>query len=314
MHNEKIIEVKGLSRAYGKNLAVNDISFSVRAGTVHGFLGPNGAGKTTVIKILLGLILPDSGAIKILQKNLFTYKKEILSKVGAVVEAPSFFEYLTAYENLKYLSNFSAETTKTKIFETLEIVGLEKVANKKVETFSYGMKQRLGIAQALLPDNKLIFLDEPTNGLDPYGISGVRKLIKKLSKEKNVTVFLSSHLLSEVEQTCDYVTIIDKGKLIIEAGVSELLHADQRVEILCASEKSSELLTADDYKICSEEKISDKIRLIISASEDEIPKIVSKLCENRIKIYRIGKIKQKLEDIFVELTKDNQRDTRSDRF
>ncbi|HPN84373.1 MAG TPA: ABC transporter ATP-binding protein [Victivallales bacterium] len=312
---EKIIDVENLSRSYGKNKAVNDISFSVEKGSVHGFLGPNGAGKTTVIKILLGLIMPDCGEIKIFGCDIFSNRKKVMSKVGAVVEAPAFFEYMTAYENLLYLAKFSGGAPKDKIINSLDIVGLTEVKDKTVGTFSYGMKQRLGIAQALLPSNELIFLDEPTNGLDPHGISGVRRLIRKLSKDMGVTVFLSSHLLSEVEQVCDRVSIIDKGRLICESEVSKLLQADERIELIAeANPELEKTVACDNKKIIESKKDGSTVRIVIRGSEVQIPTLAKKICDGGFKLYRIGKIKHKLEDIFVELTGKDNGDTRADRF
>jgi ABC-type multidrug transport system ATPase subunit len=312
---EDIIKVSNLSRSYGKNKAVDNLSFSVKAGSVHGFLGPNGAGKTTVIKILLGLIMPDKGGIEIFGMNLFGNHIRIMKQIGAVVESPVFFEYFSAYENLYYLSKFSGGCAREQILNALSIVGLEDASDKMAGTFSYGMKQRLGIAQSLLPENKLIFLDEPMNGLDPHGIAGVRKLIKRLSKDYGVTVFISSHLLAEVEQVCDFVTIIQRGRLVHESSVSKLISERPRVELI-TDEKDLFANFAKDKKIeiIALEGYDGKFKFVINAAEDEIPALARDLCKAQISIYKIANLTDSLEDIFVELTGKNERDSLSDRF
>lgn len=311
---EKIIVVKNLCRHYGQNKAVDNISFSVQEGSVHGFLGPNGAGKTTVIKMLLGLIMPNSGEISIFGQDLFSNRKQIMKKIGAVVEAPALFEYMTAYDNLFYLSKFSGGASKEKILDAISTVGLYNVKDKKVGTFSYGMKQRLGIAQTLLPENKLIFLDEPTNGLDPHGIASVRDLIGDLSQKKGVTIFLSSHLLSEVEQVCDSVSVINVGKIICESNVSTLLQAEERIEIVTDRLEIKKFCETESIRILTLKEKNGKIHILTEGREEDIPPLAKKICDGGFKLYKIGKIKNKLEDIFVELTGKDQRNLRSDRF
>jgi len=315
--NDYVIKVKGLTKEYGKITAISNLDLNVPTGTIFGFLGPNGAGKTTVIKSILGLTTPTSGEIEIFGKNLYLQKSQILKQVGAVVEAPALFAEFSAFENLKYLTRLSGKISKKKIEETLEIVGLQDVGKQRIGTFSYGMKQRLGIAQALLPENKLIFLDEPTNGLDPHGIVGVRKLIRKLSQELNVSVFLSSHLLSEVEQLCEYVTIIDKGVKICESKVSDLIKSQEQIEII-VREKDNFIKFAKEknLKIVKEKKLKDSLQseFFIEGDENDIPLLIKEMSLNNINIYRITKHQNRLEDIFVELTGEHSNSAGSDRF
>jgi len=227
LSTDKVIEVKGLYKKFKSIVAVDNIDLNVYRGDVFGFLGPNGAGKSTTIRMLLSLIKPNSGSIKIFGLPLEKNRIEILKKIGAIVEKPDFYLYLTAYKNLEILGKLSgADTSKKKIMELLELVGLEKRYNSKVKTFSHGMKQRLGLAQALLHDPELIILDEPTTGLDPQGMKEIRELIVYLSKEKNKTIFLSSHILREVELIATRMIIINKGKTQVEGTVEELLNAD----------------------------------------------------------------------------------------
>lgn len=217
-----ILSVKNLSKSFGKRKAVDSLSFEIRAGEIFGFLGPNGAGKSTAIRAMLSLIKPDSGDIEIFGKSIRKYHNSALQEVGALVERPDFYEYLSAYKNLSLLAAMD-KVSKERILEVLEIVGLADRAKDKVRAFSQGMKQRLGIAQALLSKPKLLILDEPTNGLDPRGMKEVRDLIRKLAEE-GITILLSSHLLHEIEQICTTMAIINLGKLIKIGSVHDLLN------------------------------------------------------------------------------------------
>jgi len=224
---EKIIEVNNLSKRFKDVKAVDHLDLNVYRGDVFGFLGPNGAGKSTTIRMLLSLINPDEGSIKIFGKSLKENRKDILRKTGAIVEKPDFYGYLSAFKNLEILGRISGkDIDKKKIMEMLELVGLEKRYKSKVKTFSHGMKQRLGIAQALLHDPELVILDEPTTGLDPQGMKEIRDLIVYLSKEQNKTIFLSSHILSEVEIVAARMIIINKGSAQVEGYVNDLLNAN----------------------------------------------------------------------------------------
>jgi len=228
LSDEKIIEVKGLTKKYKKLVAVNNLDLNVYRGDVFGFLGSNGAGKSTTIRMLLTLIKPTAGEIKVFNKTLAKNRIEILKKIGAIVEKPDFYLYLTAFKNLEILGKISgSDVSKKNIMRVLAQVGLEKRYNSKVKTFSHGMKQRLGIAQALLHDPELIILDEPTTGLDPQGMKEIRDLIIYLSKEENKTIFLSSHILHEVELITNRMIIINKGTTQVEGRVDELLNPDK---------------------------------------------------------------------------------------
>jgi ABC-type multidrug transport system ATPase subunit len=208
-----IIQVRNLTKSFGDVKAVDELSFSVPAGKVYGFLGQNGAGKSTTIRMLLTLIQPDSGSIEIFGSNLKKNRKDILRQTGAMIERPDMYKYLSALENLRIFAALSGvKVSRKKLMDQLEMVGLEERANSKVKTFSQGMKQRLGIAIALVHDPQLIILDEPTNGLDPQGIADIRNLIVHLSNDLGKTLLVSSHLLNEMELTADSMLIIHKGK------------------------------------------------------------------------------------------------------
>lgn len=224
--DELIIEIKNLSKNFNNLKAVDNLNINVFKGDVFGFLGPNGAGKSTTIRMLLTLIKPTKGNIKIFGKDLQKERLSILRNVGAIVEKPDFYGYLSAYKNLEILSRISGhDISKQRIMEVLELVGLAERYKSKVKTFSHGMKQRLGLAQALLHDPELIILDEPTTGLDPMGMKEIRDLIIHLSRDQKKTVFLSSHILYEVEQVANRMIIINKGTARVEGAVKELLDA-----------------------------------------------------------------------------------------
>ena len=222
-HKEVVLRTNGLSKKFGKRWAVKDLNIEVHRGDVFSFLGPNGAGKSTTIRMILTLLRPTAGSIEIFGMGLHKNRSAVLSQVSGIVEKPDFYLYLSAYENLKILGSMTCKVRKNEIMEALDMVGLKSRAFEKVKTFSHGMKQRLGIAQTLLTKPKLVILDEPTAGLDPQGMKEVRGLIKKLSKEKGMTIFLSSHLLSEVELVSTRMAVVNHGELVIQGSVSELL-------------------------------------------------------------------------------------------
>lgn len=307
MFNDKIIEVKNLSKRFKEITAVNNLNFSVYTGDVFGFLGPNGAGKSTTIRMLLSLIFPSKGEINIFGKSLFHFKKEILKNIGAIVEKPDFYPYLTAYKNLEILSKlYGIIITKNQIMDLLDFVGLSERANSKVKTFSHGMKQRLGIAQALLHDPELIILDEPSTGLDPQGMKEIRDLIIHLSKEKNKTILLSSHILNEVEQVANRMIIINKGKTIVEGNVFDLLN-NQKVKVIfeftdSQLENIKQILSTTNWN----ESISnfEKNKITFLLSQNEISILNKYLVENGISISSIIPIKS-LEEYFLKITEAN---------
>ncbi|WP_440706016.1 ABC transporter ATP-binding protein [Heyndrickxia oleronia] len=211
---KKIVEFKSVSKKVKGRKLINNLTLQVERGAICGLLGPNGAGKTTFIRMLTGLIRPTSGQIFINGKNVVENREEAMTNVGAIVESPIFFPYMTGRENLRNLARLHGNGTKPKVEEVLQIVGLEKRADEKVKTYSLGMKQRLGIAQALLGDPDLLILDEPANGLDPMGIRELRELILSLKHQYKKTILISSHLLDELQKICDEILIIREGELV----------------------------------------------------------------------------------------------------
>ena len=298
---EKIIEIKHLVKHYGKFKAVEDVSFDVYRGDVFGFLGPNGSGKSTTIRTMLSLIQPTGGTIRLFGKDLLTNRNYILSKIGCIVEKPDFYKYLSAEKNLELFGRISGVSiTKSRIHEMIEFVGLKGREKDKLGGFSHGMKQRLGIAQTLLHDPDLIILDEPTTGLDPQGIIDIRNLILQLKNERNKTVLLSSHILSEIELIANRMVIINKGKTIIQGSVSELLNAQELIVSIKVDDaaKACRLIESAPFTAAIESIESDFIQLNIT--QEMIPAINKLLCDNEVQVFSI-EVKRKLEDYFLKL-------------
>ncbi|MBK7678525.1 MAG: ABC transporter ATP-binding protein [Chitinophagaceae bacterium] len=297
-----VIEVKHLTKDFKDVKAVNDLSFSVESGQVYGFLGQNGAGKSTTIRMLLTLIKPSSGDIEIFGMNLLKHRNEILRQVGAIIERPDLYKYLTALENLRIFAAMSGVKVSEKaLMDQLAMVGLAERAHSKVKTYSQGMKQRLGIATALVHDPKLIILDEPTNGLDPQGIADIRNLILHLSKEMNKTLLISSHLLSEMELIADSMIIIDKGKKVVEGKVNELFDpAETVVELKTTDDAATyEKLQQSALKNMVQGKRNDCI--LLKLHRDEIPAVMKELVQMDIEVLSFYS-KHSLEDYFLSLT------------
>ncbi len=302
MNNNKIIEINSLTKNFKNLCAVNNINLNVFEGDVFGFLGPNGAGKSTTIRMLLSLIKPTNGSIKLFGKTLKNNRVDILKRTGAIVEKPDFYNYLSAYKNLEILGKISGkEISKNKIMEILELVGLNNRYKSKVKTFSHGMKQRLGIGQALLHDPDLIILDEPTTGLDPQGMKEIRDLILHLSKEKKKTIFLSSHILHEVELVANRMIIINKGKVKVEGLVKDLLNAKKlKVSFeVNDEEKTNNLLSQSGWKNKLEYNVNTAFTF--SLENDEIAQLNKYLVENGIAVSAVIPTKS-LEDYFLKIT------------
>ncbi len=302
MQNEKIIEIQSLTKKFKDLTAVNGLNLNVYRGDVFGFLGPNGAGKSTTIRMLLSLIKPTSGDIKIFGRELKHNRNRIMKKIGAIVEKPDFYGYISAYKNLEILGKISGcDTSRKKIMEVLELVGLEKRFKSKVKTFSHGMKQRLGIAQALLHDPDLIILDEPTTGLDPQGMKEIRDLIILLSKEKNKTIFLSSHILYEVELVANRMIIINKGTTVVEGFVSDLLNSSnlQVTFEVDDPEKFRSVVNSGNYIKEIESTTTSKV--IVKMEKDSISLLNKKLVDEGVAVSSIIPARS-LEEYFLRLT------------
>jgi len=302
LNSEQVIEVRGLTKKFGTLTAVNNLDLNVYSGDVFGFLGPNGAGKSTTIRMLLSLIKPTSGEMKIFGKSITKDRKEIFSKIGAIVEKPDFYLYLSAYKNLEILGKLSgADTSKKKIMEMLALVGLEKRYKSKVKTYSHGMKQRLGLAQALLHDPELIILDEPTTGLDPQGMKEIRDLIIYLSREKGKTIFLSSHILHEVELIATRMIIISKGTTQVEGTVEELLKGEKVVVTFEVDKIEEAMRTVNESRWKEDFKSTSKSEINFELTKNEIALLNKYLIEKGILVSAVVPVRS-LEDYFLRIT------------
>lgn len=302
MNGDKIIEINSLTKDFKDLRAVNSLNLNVFEGDVFGFLGPNGAGKSTTIRMLLSLIKPNEGSIKLFGKTLEKNRIEILKRIGAIVEKPDFYGYLSAYKNLEILGKISGkEISKRRIMEVLELVGLSKRYKSKVKTFSHGMKQRLGLGQALLHNPDLIILDEPTTGLDPQGMKEIRDLILHLSKKEKKTIFLSSHILHEVELVANRMVIINKGTTRVEGFVKDLLNAKKlKVSVeVDDEEKTTTLLNQSQWKNKLESQA--KSVFMFSLENIEIADLNKFLVENGIAVSAVVPTRS-LEDYFLKIT------------
>ena len=302
----QIIQVRNLSKQFGEFRAVDDLSFSVPTGEIYGFLGQNGAGKSTTIRMLLTLIQPSSGSIEIMGMDLRTHRRDILRQAGAVIERPDLYKYLTGLENLRLFAALNRiKLTRAQLMDQLERVGLADRAQSKVKTYSQGMKQRLGIAVALVHNPALVVLDEPTNGLDPQGIADMRNLILHMSRHMKKTVLVSSHLLSEMELIADNMLIIDKGRKVVEGKARELFNPLETVVEL----KTDDVKTAWE-KIGASAWASHRIdqrsdRILFKLLQADLPALATALQQMDIPVYSYH-ARNSLEEYFLSLTSQNQ--------
>lgn len=292
----EILKCSNLNKSFGRKKILNNVSLSLDEGDVLGFIGPNGAGKTTTIKLILGLQSIDSGTVTICGYDIKKEFTKAIKNVGGIIESPDMYMYLSGYDNLKLIANLYG-VSKEKIDEVVKLVGLEKRIYDKVNKYSLGMRQRLGIAASLLNDPKLLILDEPTNGLDPEGNKQIRNLILKLSK-KGIAILVSSHALSELESIVNKVVIIQKGSIVETSTLEEVKK----------SKNSYYIFEVDKIKdIENIEKISEN-SFKVNINREEIPEFINKLIDKKIKIYSIYEDKLSLEDAFLKRTGGNQID------
>lgn len=295
---ENVVQTKGLTKIYRGKVAVDHLDLTIGKGEIYGFLGPNGAGKTTTIRMLLGLIQPTEGSIQLLGKDLQRNKINILRRVGSLVEYPSNYGHLSAIENLEAIRRI-LDVPKSRIDEVLDIVSLTKEAKRAVKGYSLGMKQRLGIATALLGSPELLILDEPTNGLDPSGIHEIRELIKEMPKQHGITVLVSSHLLSEVEQMAGTVGIIREGKMVFQDTIHNLQMKSSSSIKISTSEPEAALWLARDTGVIGQ--LHDGLLRFGALDNAQVALLVKRLVENGHAIYRVEEQRKSLEDIFMEI-------------
>ena len=299
---EIVLAAEGLTKRFGRREAVCDVSFELYAGEVFGFLGPNGAGKTTTIRILVGLARPDRGTVRIRGVDLSRDFVRAMSHVGCIVESPDLYRYLTGRENLHHFARMLPDRAEARIPELARLVALEERLDEKVATYSLGMRQRLGIAQALLGAPDLLVLDEPANGLDPAGIREIRRLVRLLAQERGLAVFVSSHLLSEVEQMCDRVAIIHRGRTLATGPVRELLDrsASGRTRWQARPAREAARLLAQFAE--PEPEVEDEGVLTAKIPREKIPAALAALTRAGIEVFAVEPSASTLEEVFLEVT------------
>ncbi|MGM9967004.1 MULTISPECIES: ABC transporter ATP-binding protein [unclassified Rummeliibacillus] len=293
-----IVELKHLSKNIKGKEIVKDLNIELFPGQITGFLGPNGAGKTTTIRLMTGLMKPTGGEVLIDGISLAKDFEKAISKVGVIVENPEMYKFMSGYKNLLHFARMHDNVTKERIGEVVSLVGLENRIHEKVSTYSLGMRQRLGLAQALLHHPKFLILDEPTNGLDPAGIREFREHLRTIAQKEQVSIFVSSHLLAEIELICDRIAVIKSGQLI---EIREMTTEQQPIYYLEAGPDSEQLLTTQNYVF---EKFGNGY--LVSIDRDAVPKLISKLSSEGIDIFAIQPHHQSLEDQFLEITGGGQ--------
>ncbi|WP_432353577.1 ATP-binding cassette domain-containing protein [Sporosarcina sp. A2] len=300
MEQNAIVELKNLSKTIRGKKIIDDVSLQLYPGQITGFLGPNGAGKTTTIRMMVGLMKKSGGEVVIDGQTLSSDFEEALSKVGVIVENPEMYKFMSGYKNLLHFARMQKGVTKERIDEVVKQVGMENRIHEKVGTYSLGMRQRLGLAQALLHRPKFLILDEPTNGLDPAGIREFRDYLRLIARTEDVSVFVSSHMLSEIELMCDRIAVIQNGKLVEIRDMRDTQESHYYVEATPA-DQTLELLGSFGFKA---EQVSEGF--VIQAEKTQIPKLVQELLVAGIELYAIQPHRKTLEDQFLELTGGGQ--------
>ena len=301
MSKSVVLETKNIWKKMGHHVIVNDVSFDLKEGDILGFIGPNGAGKTTTIKLILGLQTLNGGEVKIAGFDLKNDFVKAISNVGAIIENPDLYMYMSGYENLKIVANLY-NIPQTRILEVAKLVGLEKRIYDKVRKYSLGMRQRLGIAQAIIHNPKLLILDEPMNGLDPEGIKDLKELLKKLAKEENMAILISSHLLSELENICNCICIMTEGKIIKKLNINELKEITEKEDYILEVSKVALHRYLYDFEII------DNYHIRINTTKENISNILKTLLLNDVEIYEIRKETTSLEDFFLKVATKNEND------
>ena len=298
--SELILQTHALTKRFGGRTAVDRVSLSVHSGDIFAFLGQNGAGKSTMIRMILGLVRPTNGRVFLFGHDVSKHPLRTLGRVGAIVESPAFYENFSGFDNIRMLSSLSGGVSRKRIDETLELVGLGERAHDQVRKYSHGMRQRLGLAQAILPHPKFIILDEPTDGLDPQGIQEVRTLLPRLRDELGLTIMLSSHLLHEVERVCNRIAIIDEGRLLHEGVIEDLLPPQRLLKITASPvENAYEVLRREGGVSVSRKGPNS---LYVKLESESISRVNALLVENGIEVTELSGHSETLEEVFLSLT------------
>ncbi|MFT4416550.1 ABC transporter ATP-binding protein [Fredinandcohnia humi] len=298
---KEIVQINNVKKRIGKTLIIKGLNLDIFSGEILGLLGPNGAGKTTTIRMMVGLISITEGDIKINGVSIKNNYEQAISYVGAIVENPEMYKFMTGYQNLEFFAKLTKGVTKERMNEVVTLVGLEHAIHNKVKTYSLGMRQRLGIAQALLHRPKLLILDEPTNGLDPAGIREIRDYLRKLAKQENIAVMISSHLLSEMELMADRIAIIQHGELIDVQYVNDFIETSKSSYAFQVNQ-SEEALQLINMYFNDKRARKEKDDIIVDIDREEIPDLVEYLLNNNMRIYGIIPMSKSLEERFLEVT------------
>jgi ABC-2 type transport system ATP-binding protein len=300
--NQVVLETDQLTKKYGRRVIVDRLSLTVKRGDIFGFLGQNGAGKSTTIRMSLGLVRPSSGQVRILGNDMSRHPQRALKRVGAIIEAPAFYENFSALLNLRMLAAMSGGATPQRLEQVLELVGLRERARDPVRIYSHGMRQRLGIAQALLPNPEFVILDEPTDGLDPQGLCEMRDLICRLRDELGLTIMLSSHLLHEVEQICNRVAIIEQGRLVYQGSVEELVAQGQSLKLKVDRVSDVFDLLSQDPRLSVTRNGDDSLYLKIAG--EQVASVNAMLVERGFRVTELSPQRESLEEVFLRLTRE----------
>lgn len=304
-----VLKVQNLIKEYGSKKVVNNVSFTLYPGQIFGFVGPNGAGKSTTIRMITGLTTITEGDVRICGYSVSRAFTKAISKIGAVVEMPQLYPYLSGEKNLKLFASFYGKKAVNRIPQIVKLVGMENRIKEKVSTYSLGMKQRLGIAQALLSKPQLLILDEPTNGLDPNGIVEMRNILKVLAEKEQITIIISSHNLAELEQTCYIIGVISNGRLIeykTMQEINKMIETKQRVQFYCNYPNFAAMMLKEKYNLNS--KIVGN-SIILPLKEKNIATVIAFLNYKKVKVYGIKKIQKTLEELYFELLNNDRPST-----
>jgi ABC-2 type transport system ATP-binding protein len=298
-----VLELNNVSKVIKGKRIIDSLSFGVQEGEVFGFLGPNGAGKTTTIRMIVGLMGISEGDIVVNGISVKSNYEGAIRDIGAIVENPELYKFLSGYKNLQHFARMHKGITEERIKEVVELVGLTDRINDKVKTYSLGMRQRLGIAQCLLHNPKVLILDEPTNGLDPAGIREIRDYIRRLARENGMAVIVSSHLLSEMEMMCDRIGIIQKGKLVDVQQVKEFVQGNEQVYQLEVTDGDAvSAIIAEAFPDLQHQAIEGKLQ--VALTKEQVPQFISTLVQRDIDIYSVVPVAKTLEDRFLEITNE----------
>jgi ABC-type multidrug transport system, ATPase component len=304
-----VLQLDGLTKKIGGKAIVDGLSFDIAKGEVVGLLGPNGAGKTTTMRMIVGLIAMTEGDVRICGQSIRSSFEQAIQHVGGIIENPEFYPYMTGYDNLKQYQRMTAGVTDARIEEVTKLVGMQEALGKRVKAYSLGMRQRLGIAQALLHEPKLLILDEPTNGLDPAGIKEMREYLKQIAESEGIAILVSSHLLSEIELMCSRVIVIQEGKLVTVRSLGEVESTKQKVlsismQVGNAGQAQDVIGRMEGITVTHADSFTN--RIMMQLQHDQIPGLVSSLSAEGVAIYRIEEVRATLEEEFMKLTGGNR--------